>query len=83
MASPRCVRESWVSAIERVGWFLRDLASVRDGQRVLVIGHVATSWGLEHFLEGRPLAELVAAGFDWQLGWEYQLSSESLAWRHD
>jgi len=75
--------ESWTSAIERVGWFLRDLSLTSDGQRVLVIGHVATSWGLQHFLEGRPLAELVAAGFDWQLGWEYQLSSESLAWRHD
>jgi len=69
--------ESWSAAIERVGWFLRDLALVRDGQRVLVVGHVATSWGLQHFLEGRPLAELVAAGFDWRLGWEYQLRPES------
>ncbi|MCP4226178.1 MAG: hypothetical protein GY773_22820 [Actinomycetia bacterium] len=43
-------------------------------RRVLVIGHVATRWALQHYLEGRPLAELVTEGFDWQLGWEYQLS---------
>ncbi len=68
--------ESWSHAIDRVGWFLRDLRVSSEGCRVLVIGHVATRWGLQHHLEGRAVAELVAEGFDWQLGWEYQTAAE-------
>ena len=67
--------ESWRQAVRRVGWFCRDLASWRDGERVLVIGHVATRWGLEHHLGGVPLEDLAAANFDWQPGWEYTLAS--------
>lgn len=65
--------ESWAEAIDRVGWFLRDLGARFDNQRVLVIGHVATRWGLQHHIEGRPLAELAGEDFDWQHGWEYTL----------
>ena len=42
--------------------------------RVLVIGHVATRWGLEHRLNGIPLEELAGEAFRWQPGWEYRLS---------
>jgi len=45
-----------------------------DGQRVLVIGHVATRWGLDHFLSGVPLEDLIEQDFAWQEGWEYQIS---------
>ena len=36
----------------------------------LIIGHVATRWGLDHFLNGVPLEDL-AKDFAWQEGWEY------------
>lgn len=75
VAEPYPDGESWTEAIERVGWFLRDLAQSGDDRRVLVIGHVATRWGLEHHLEDRPISELVAEGFDWQLGWEFELTA--------
>jgi broad specificity phosphatase PhoE len=65
--------ESWQQAAQRVGRFLDDVRVRWDGGRVLIIGHVATRWGLEHHLEGRPLDDLCAAGFEWQEGWEYQL----------
>jgi 2,3-bisphosphoglycerate-dependent phosphoglycerate mutase len=65
--------ESWRQAIERVGWFLEDLPLRWDGQRVLVIGHMAVYWGLEHWLNGVPLEELLAGPFAWQEGWEYRL----------
>ena len=65
--------ESWSQAIDRVGWFLRDLRAAHDRARVLVIGHVATRWGLQHHLDGRPLPDLMAEGFEWRLGWEYQI----------
>jgi hypothetical protein len=38
-----------------------------------VIGHVATRWGLDHFLNGIPLEDLDRAEFHWQEGWEYVL----------
>jgi hypothetical protein len=40
---------------------------------VLLIGHVATRWALDHYLAGRPLTELASAEFDWQPGWTYRL----------
>jgi 2,3-bisphosphoglycerate-dependent phosphoglycerate mutase len=46
---------------------------VLTGQRVLVIGHVATRWGLDHFIRGVPLEDLIERDFAWQEGWEYRL----------
>jgi broad specificity phosphatase PhoE len=61
--------ESWRQAIARVSSFLDGLR----GGRVLVIGHVATRWALDHRVNGRPLEELAAEEFDWRPGWEYEL----------
>lgn len=66
--------ESWRQAIARVGRFLGDLPMRWDGRRVLVIGHVATRWGLDHFIGGVPLEDLIEQDFAWQEGWEYQVS---------
>lgn len=66
--------ESWATAVERVGWCVDDLLRYCDGQRVLVIGHVATYWGLEHRIAGTPLVDLMTSGFDWRLGWEFEFS---------
>jgi alpha-ribazole phosphatase/probable phosphoglycerate mutase len=65
--------ESWRQAVERVALFLAELAAERQNQRVLVIGHVATRWALDHVVHGRPLEELIDAPFDWREGWEYAL----------
>ena len=63
--------ESWRQAVQRVGRFLPDLHTRWEGTRVLVIGHVATRWGLEHYLNGVPLENLIDANFEWRAGWEY------------
>jgi broad specificity phosphatase PhoE len=65
--------ESWRQAVARVARFLDDLPSRWDGQRVLVIGHMATRWALDHVLGGMPLEDLAAADFAWRPGWEYLL----------
>jgi len=64
--------ESWRQAVTRVGRFLADLPLRWTGQRILVVGHVATRWGLDHYLGGVPLEELIEQDFTWQEGWEYQ-----------
>jgi 2,3-bisphosphoglycerate-dependent phosphoglycerate mutase len=68
-----------------MGSFLADLAAGHDPGRVIVIGHSATRWALEHLLKGVPLKELVAAPFEWQEGWVYELTAaaESTASRSD
>jgi 2,3-bisphosphoglycerate-dependent phosphoglycerate mutase len=66
--------ESWRQAIERVSRFLDELVEQRRGQRVLLIGHVATRWALDHRVHHVPLEALVDAPFDWREGWEYALT---------
>jgi 2,3-bisphosphoglycerate-dependent phosphoglycerate mutase len=61
--------ESWTQAVARVDGFLDELT----GGRVLVIGHIATRWALEHRAHGRSVADLAAEDFVWQPGWEYEL----------
>jgi broad specificity phosphatase PhoE len=65
--------ESYRGVVERVRSFLDDLAPELDGTRVLLIGHSATRWALEHLLIGTRLEDLVLAPFEWQEGWTYRL----------
>jgi 2,3-bisphosphoglycerate-dependent phosphoglycerate mutase len=65
--------ESWRQAAARVGRFLDDLPVRWQGRRVLVVGHTATRWALDHLLTGARLEDLIDAPFDWQEGWEYRL----------
>ncbi len=65
--------ESWEQAVARVARALDDLRSRWDGKRVVVIGHVATRWALDHCVDGASLDELCAADFAWREGWEYEL----------
>jgi 2,3-bisphosphoglycerate-dependent phosphoglycerate mutase len=65
--------ESWRQAVERVAGFLADLPGRWADQRVLVIGHVATRFGLDHKINGVPVEQLVVADFAWREGWEYRL----------
>lgn len=40
---------------------------------MLVVGHVATWWGMEHFRGGTSLEDLAGEDLAWQPGWEYRL----------
>ena len=51
--------ESYEQVGVRMRSFLEQLAAERDGQRVMLVGHTATLWMLEHWLRDRPLAEVV------------------------
>lgn len=77
--------ESYRQAVERMRSFLSDLASAGASGRVVLIGHGATLWALEHLLKGVPLEDLATAPFRWQEGWVYELtaSTESTAARSD
>ena len=63
--------ESWLEAMARVQRFLSDLPLRWEGKRVLVIGHVATLWGLEYSVNRRPLETIRSAMDPWREGWEF------------
>lgn len=73
LANPYPDGESWEQAINRAGGFLQDVPTRWAGKRVLVIGHVATRWSLDHFIDGVRLEDLIDADFDWREGWTYRL----------
>jgi broad specificity phosphatase PhoE len=70
--------ESWWQAVARVGRFLGDLAWRWDGRQVLLIGHIATHWALEHMLADQSMEVLAKAEFPWQPGWEYTFNSRAV-----
>jgi broad specificity phosphatase PhoE len=65
--------ESYRWAVARVASFLDDVRGAGAGERLLLIGHTATRWALDHLLDGLPLEQAVTAPFDWREGWEYDL----------
>jgi 2,3-bisphosphoglycerate-dependent phosphoglycerate mutase len=66
--------KSHSQAIQRVAGFLADLPTRWAGQRVALVGHLATYRALEHVINGHTVQDLVAAGFEWRAeGWEYRL----------
>ena len=65
--------ESYAQAAARIRLSLKDLLRDYDGQRVLIIGHRATQYGLEHWIKGVPLKTAVTAPWSWQPGWEYTI----------
>ena len=71
IAEPFPGGESYRDVVVRVREFLDDLAPY-EGRRVLVVGHSATRWALDHLLEGRALEDIVDAPFAWQPGWHYR-----------
>jgi alpha-ribazole phosphatase/probable phosphoglycerate mutase len=69
--------ESYRQVVARVQSFLHDLSPRFENERVVLIGHSATQWALQHLLEGTPLAQLVEGSFRWQAGWLYTLAVDS------
>lgn len=65
--------ESYTQTTERMRSFLSDLKQSFDGKTVLIIGHRATQYALEHIILGKPLGEVIAAPWKWQPGWTYEL----------
>jgi alpha-ribazole phosphatase/probable phosphoglycerate mutase len=65
--------ESYEQTAVRMGQFLQDLLKNYDGQKVMIIGHRATQYGLEHWINGVSVKDAVTAPWKWQPGWTYIL----------
>jgi broad specificity phosphatase PhoE len=67
--------QSYREVTATVSALLGELLRKRDGQRVLLVGHAATRFALDHLLTGRPLETAVMAPFAWREGWTYELTT--------
>ncbi len=56
--------ESYQQVMARVRSFLVDLLTRHDGQQVVIIGHRATRYGLEHWVNGLSIADAIAQRID-------------------
>lgn len=66
--------ESYEQITKRMKEFLDNLKKDYDGEKIMIIGHRATQYGLDHWIKGVDLKTLVVTPFKWQPGWFYQLS---------
>jgi broad specificity phosphatase PhoE len=69
--------ESYEQTTERTRDFLVYLLQKYDRKRVLIIGHRATQYGLEHCINRVPLQEIISAPWQWKPGWTYTLTVTS------
>jgi len=63
--------ESLIQSAARIRAFLTDLLKDHEGKTVLVVGHRATHDGLEHWINGTPLAQIVSEEHAWAPGQVY------------
>lgn len=70
--------ESYQLVVDRVSGWLRDALPYSDAGTVLIIGHRATYYALEHLLNRVTLHEAVTSPWTWQPGWTYYLRASSI-----
>lgn len=69
--------QSYREVVHAVRLLLDELRRDHDGERVLLVGHAATRFALDHLLSARPLESAVEAPFGWQEGWDYLLTDDA------
>ncbi len=65
--------ESYEQTSTRMKSFLDDLKKNYDKQKIMIIGHRATQYGLEHWIKGLSYEEIITTPWSWQSGWTYYL----------
>ncbi|MDB5182540.1 MAG: histidine phosphatase family protein [Candidatus Saccharibacteria bacterium] len=64
--------ESYNQCMKRMASFLDYLKANFDGKTVMIIGHRATHFGLDHIINKEPLIDCVSKHFTHQPGWKYE-----------
>ena len=65
--------ESYEQTCARMKSFLQELIKNYDEKKIMIVGHRATQYGLEHWIKGVDIYEAVTAPWKWQPGWTYNL----------
>lgn len=65
--------ESYEQCINRMGEFLDMLKREWTGKTVVIVGHRATQYGLEHYINKKDLLTCVTEPWAYQPGWTYTI----------
>lgn len=65
--------ESYQDCMNRMKDFLDYLKQNFDGKTVMIVGHRATQYGLDHHINGKSILECVTDPWAYQPGWKYEL----------
>lgn len=65
--------ESYTQTMQRMEHFLADLHKNYQDKTVLIVGHRATQYGLEHWINNKTTEQAVLEPWQWQPGWQYIL----------
>jgi broad specificity phosphatase PhoE len=76
VAEPFPGGESYRQVVSRVMSWLEEMRST-NVRRLLIVGHRATYYSLEHLLLGTPVVEAVCKPFIWRPGWVYKLPGKT------
>lgn len=63
--------ESYQQCVARVSAWLTDAKTAHPDRTILVVGHRATLYALDHLLRGLPLEQAIGAPWAWRPGWTY------------
>ena len=70
--------ESYIDTSKRMKEFLNEIIKEYADEKIMIIGHRATQYGLEEWINHVPLEEAVAAPWQWQPGWRYEINTRSV-----
>jgi broad specificity phosphatase PhoE len=65
--------ESYQQVVDRVSEWLAETIAAFRGRTILVVGHRATFYALEHLIRVIPLRDVVTTPWAWQPGWTYRV----------
>ncbi len=65
--------ESYEQVSQRMKAFLDELKKKYEGKKIMIIGHRATQYGLEHWIKGVSIKDAITVSFKWQPGWTYSI----------
>lgn len=74
IATPFPDGESYQLVVDRVAAWLTEATQTFAGRTVLVIGHRATFYSLEHLVNKVPLHDAVRSPWAWRPGWTYRVT---------
>ncbi len=76
IATPFPKGESYEQCADRMKLFLHDIQKNYEGKTVMIIGHRATQYSLEHWINHIPLKTIIPALWKWQPGWKYGMNDD-------
>ena len=81
IAEPYPNGESYQQVVDRVLRFLLDAVDRYESGAILVVGHRATLYALEHLVSGVSLEVVMTSPWRWQPGWTYHVDHRLLSRR--